>query len=599
MHLARVEFDGFRNLHGAVDLAHPLAVLVGANNTGKSSVIDALRMLLVPLVGWPLKARRDDFAHGGSGEPLASKFVIGARYQGLSLQQRGRMITALDEAPDSASIHIEAELRAAGSPRTRVLGGEAKSPDLEDWARSAVTYTYLPPLRDAEEDLRPGRSSRLVELVGALADQHNDRDRIRDIATSANSELADVTSVSASLERIQERLDSVSGAAQSQKADLLFAEPTFERVLSALGVRLGDHVPLPLVHNGLGMNNVLYMAVLLAALSHDHDSDLHVLLVEEPEAHLHPQMQDLLMRFLQREVAERDDLQIIVTTHSPNLAAAAKVERVTSMVTTPGGVRAAALHQAGLHGDELDHLDRFLDVTKSALLFGRAVILVEGVAEQLLLPLLADEMGVSLPEHSAAVISVGGLAFGPFAALFAADRLPNRCSIVSDSDPPAAKDDPVVPEESADEHDAQTLTPDAVLSATAEKLLASENDSRRVFLSSKTFEHDLVLAGNWEWALMALRLVKPRVAKRLANDQGLDSELKKADALLEAVEAVKGRFAQALTRALPEAKAAGHAVRVPDYMQRAVRWACDLAEPADGPVLDAEVPVATDGQADE
>lgn len=594
-----MEFDGFRNLHGSVDLAHPLAVLVGANNTGKSSVIDALRMLLVPLVGWPLRARLDDFAHGGTGDPQATKFVISAHYEGLSLQQRGRMITALDLAPDSASIHIEAELRAAGSPRTRVLGGEAKSPDVEDWARSAVTYTYLPPLRDAEEDLRPGRGSRLVELVGALADQHNDRDLIRDIATAANADLADVTSVSASLERIQERLDSVSGAAQSQKADLLFAEPTFERVLSALGVRLGDTVPLPLVHNGLGMNNVLYMAVLLAALSHDHDSDLHVLLVEEPEAHLHPQMQDLLMRFLHREVAERDDLQIIVTTHSPNLAAAAKVKRVTSMVATPGGVRAAALHQVDLQDDELDHLDRFLDVTKSALLFGRAVILVEGVAEQLLLPLLAEEMGVSLPEHSVAVISVGGLAFGPFAALFGADRLPNRCSIVSDSDPPAAKDDPVAPGEPDDNDDGEPLVPDPVLSATAEKLLAAQNDVRRVFLSSKTFEHDLVLAGNWDWALMALRLVKPRVANRLANDDGLDSELKKADALLAAVEAVKGRFAQALTRVLPDAKAAGHAVNVPDYVQEAVRWACNLAEPADGPGVDAQQADGGVGQADE
>jgi putative ATP-dependent endonuclease of OLD family len=102
-------------------------------------------------------------------------------------------------------------------------------------------------------------------------------------------------------------------------------------VLAALGVRIGDVLPLTMSQNGLGLNNVLYMAVLLAGLTYEPESELHLLLVEEPEAHLHPQMQDLLMRFLQAEVDERDDVQVVVTTHSPNFASAARVERITSM----------------------------------------------------------------------------------------------------------------------------------------------------------------------------------------------------------------------------------------------------------------------------
>jgi hypothetical protein len=92
--------------------------------------------------------------------------------------------------------------------------------------------------------------------------------------------------------------------------------------------------------NGLGLNNVLYMAVLLAGLTYEPESELHLLLVEEPEAHLHPQMQDLLMRFLQAEVDERDDVQVVVTTHSPNFASAARVERITSMSRRLGRGRA-------------------------------------------------------------------------------------------------------------------------------------------------------------------------------------------------------------------------------------------------------------------
>src|SRR3954469_4964663 len=133
--------------------------------------------------------------------------------------------------------------------------------------------------------------------------------------------------------RVQDRLAGLTGRGDlGQHTDLLFAEPQFDRVVAALRAMAGRLAPLEIAENGLGYNNLLYMAGLLSALAEETEAELRVLLVEEPEAHLHPQLQDLLMRYLEDQSGA--GTQVVVTTHSPNFASAARVERV-SVLTRP------------------------------------------------------------------------------------------------------------------------------------------------------------------------------------------------------------------------------------------------------------------------
>ncbi len=358
--------------------------------------------------------------------------------------------------------------------------------------------------------------------------------------------------------------------------------------------------------NGLGFNNLIYMAVVLSELTKNPDACYRGLIIEEPEAHLHPQLQAVLLHYLQsiQAIQGETPVQLFVTSHSPNFASIADLDSLVCLVETGTVVETFLPRSIVFEKGKREKLERYLDVTRAELFFARRVIFVEGAAELMMVNVLAKRLGYDLRQNGVSLISVEGLNFDSFLPLFGDHALKIPVAVLTDADPvppktePQAEDGTVVlpstsplasvaevSDASEEEEDAEPVYPapgDVItVSANTAKLKGSEDAHIKVFHGIKTFEYDLALdATNRTAMLKALAELHPRIAKSLTITVDAEvGDVAKAKALFCGMferpknNIQKGSFAQSLAQVISDDKIA---FTVPTYIQDAIKHACQL-----------------------
>lgn len=447
--LHSLHVEGFRSLEDATFHFQPgLNVIIGANNAAKTAVIDALRIVF----GLGTFEKKEDlirlratdvFIDAGAAPKSPQSICFTATFYGKADSDLGSQFydLACNETTKAGltgeeysvfKLRYRADFEFLATKeryeyvRSDLRGGANLDHPVAYDVLDTMRAIYLAPLRDLVNDHgRVGAEIERLILSHTPADKQDERRQIPGALKQQASDLIERvtgnTHHAAASKNLAEYAKPYGFGDDSLSfipagiSDGLFRNmwPVFSHSLHGAG-------RLPLSSNGLGINQLIYASIVLSRRGEAGSDDgvRKFFLIEEPEAHLHPQLQDSFFHALNQIT----DHQVFVTSHSPTITAKTDIEKIIVMRRDKTDRVAVPLHLGEAYeGRDLDrrYLHKFLDVTRSQVLFAKGAVFVEGVTEAMLLQRFSEIMGCSLRDHAIEVVVVNSNeGFNHFRPLF-------------------------------------------------------------------------------------------------------------------------------------------------------------------------------------
>jgi putative ATP-dependent endonuclease of OLD family len=323
-------------------LRQGLTALVGDNEAGKTAVIDALRLALGTTDQEWYRLDDSDFHEtresaennhntGNEKEGDATAKIV-CKFDGLTARDKRAFLEYLtygEKDSDGPVLYIcwtatDTGQQYRGRPYRRVevhSGKDADGPSVTPEARELLRATYLRPLRDADQALSAGRGSRLSQIlqntlqIRSTGDKYDpsiayDQEKLRKlnilgIGDLANALLKQHKGIAAARGKVDEHLGSLSFHADTLKSSIEVSgadakeEVRLRQLLEKLDLNLDV-----LGKAGLGSSNLLFIACELLLVGGENEGN-KMLLMEEPEAHIHAQRQLQVMKFIEQQAKEK------------------------------------------------------------------------------------------------------------------------------------------------------------------------------------------------------------------------------------------------------------------------------------------------------
>jgi len=444
-------------------------IIIGENGCCKTAVIDAIRLLYN--LGNPRKdiyLSNDDFyvdSRTGNQERVITLQYV---FRGLTASEKGGLYEYLivdpaEPANDHAQVTLSYERRENNYPKFSYFTGATEQQKADSGTFEIFQHYYLGALRDSTIDLLNIKNNVLGSVIKRLVERGKTEDQFRKIITDANKELLKQAEVRDTRKGVNNHLDDIFKISQENQIGLRIEESSkIESIVNVIrpylphDKKLLENDGFQLDQNSLGFNNLIYIAIILGDIKErlvDHPDQQFVLLIEEPEAHLHPQLQLNLYNFLKTASAPKN-CQLFITTHSPTLTSKSDLDNLIVLKGSAvnigycfkdraiENIREQVMKKVYLTDNDFlkrkKQLERYLDVTRSQLFYARGILFVEGISEKLLLMSFAELHDKKIEDHRCEIVSVDGISFYSFIHLFNSStpdkRLGHKASIITDDD---------------------------------------------------------------------------------------------------------------------------------------------------------------------
>ena len=511
MFLERFRIQNFRGIDDlTLTFNEGLNILIGENNSGKTRIIDALRLCLgYKDIDRTIYINEKDFTLGLS-ETDSIEFSL---YFNGNLEEQELFYDIFNPQTEYLEIHFKYYIKVKNNRKriyTKVWGGSFEGQQIPDEIFHELFHIYLDPLRDSRRYLHPGRNNILGKFFSQVESEYDKNELIQDLNEQINEHRIMDFIKSSKEGYIDSHLDGMTHNDFPQFDINLIPEEydTFvNNFFITLPINGGN---LELSQNGLGYNNLIYMSILLGNLKDsDEESIYTALCVEEPEAHLHPQLQKSFFNYLMQFLNEDYPFQIFMTSHSPILVSHANLDSIIILENINNKITTVNWTDLNLTQENKSYFTKFFN---PAILFSKKVILVEGATERILIPFFAKIKKFHFENENIELINVEGKKnLFHYAKLFLEneerEHLKKKCAILIDND--------------------KEYYQDSYSEESIELLNEYDGDNIGVFTSEKDLEFEIIDANKYNTNLLEHLLLDKQVAKDIKRTEKFLNELKK------------------------------------------------------------------------